>query len=605
MSKGKKTLIIVLIVVAAALAVCVGVLVYASSHMKFTVNGLEVEGKSDAELAEEIADEEEEKEVDLKEGSSVELSGKITEFGYSVNRDTLSDRISEAIQKEKENPLVLLKSLRSVISVEAEPDWVLDTQTFQNFVKSSSFSTERRETQQASLTYDKEAGKYVAATYDAGNEIDDSKLQSLVKSALNKALGGSVQEGDSAEAGNDSETVSSGSGNSSSASGTASLDSEEVTVGSVKTYAAGNQATVSPSSTATPTATSAAASSLEASSDNDASSSAADNSVSSASAVDAASSSSEESAGDSGTDGAAVAPDDAEVTVSEKKIEITLPSSIYIVEEEDSSAETAENLQAEADALNKYVGAKINYTFGSETVTLDFSTISGWLSYSDGQVTFDEEAMKNYISDMAQKYNTRHHTRTFTTSSGTQITFDGSDNEYGYTIDEDAELTQMKADIESGKEVTREPCYVTQNSYGNPYYLKRNGTDDLAGTYVEVDITKQHLWFYKDGQLIVESDVVTGLPTEDRATKTGVFPLAYKESPSNLSSDVNGYSTDVNYWMPFYEGQGLHDATWRSSFGGSIYKTDGSHGCVNLPLDVAATIYNNIDTGTAIIIYQS
>ena len=56
--------------------------------------------------------------------------------------------------------------------------------------------------------------------------------------------------------------------------------------------------------------------------------------------------------------------------------------------------------------------------------------------------------------------------------------------------------------------------------------------------------------------------------------------------------------------MPFYDGQGLHDASWRTAFGGNIYQTNGSHGCVNLPPAVAATIYENIDTGTPVILYK-
>ena len=125
---------------------------------------------------------------------------------------------------------------------------------------------------------------------------------------------------------------------------------------------------------------------------------------------------------------------------------------------------------------------------------------------------------------------------------------------------------------------------------------------------MEVDLTKQHLWFYKNGSLVVESDLVSGSVSANKQTKTGAFPLAWKQSPRVLTGDAasgsGSYSTEVQYWMPFYEGQGLHDASWRSSFGGDIYLTNGSHGCVNLPPAVAQTIYENIDVGTAIIIYN-
>ena len=105
---------------------------------------------------------------------------------------------------------------------------------------------------------------------------------------------------------------------------------------------------------------------------------------------------------------------------------------------------------------------------------------------------------------------------------------------------------------------------------------------------------------------MVESDIVSGCVSKNTETQTGVFPLAYKESPSVLTGDdaQNGWRTEVQYWMPFFDGQGLHDATWRSSFGGNIYKTSGSHGCVNLPYSAAEQIYNNIDAGVAIILYK-
>ncbi|MBQ9321998.1 MAG: L,D-transpeptidase, partial [Eubacterium sp.] len=160
----------------------------------------------------------------------------------------------------------------------------------------------------------------------------------------------------------------------------------------------------------------------------------------------------------------------------------------------------------------------------------------------------------------------------------------------------------LKADLESNQEVTREPVYVKTNDWGNPYYLKRNGTDDLAGTYIEADLTKQHLWYYKDGQLVTESDFVSGDVSEERETTTGLFYLAYMESPSMLEGQ--DYNTEVQYWMAFHEGEGLHDAVWRGSFGGNIYQTNGSHGCLNLPLSAARTIYENTQPGTPIIIYN-
>lgn len=270
-------------------------------------------------------------------------------------------------------------------------------------------------------------------------------------------------------------------------------------------------------------------------------------------------------------------------------------------------------LEAELEQKNKelklqntFGNMTVTYTFGNETQVLDSATIISWISYDEnGNFVVDDNAIASYVSDLAATYDTRSKTRTFKTSGGQTIEFTGGENQYGYIVNQEGECAQLKSDILAAQPVSREPVYYKTNSYGNPWFLKREGTDDLAGTYVEVSIGQQHVWFYKDGQLVIDSPCVTGTP-DGHDTATGVYPLAYKESPSVLRGGdaANGYETEVQYWMPFHDGQGLHDASWRSSFGGTIYKTNGSHGCVNLPPDVAKTIFENIDTGTAIVLYN-
>ena len=209
------------------------------------------------------------------------------------------------------------------------------------------------------------------------------------------------------------------------------------------------------------------------------------------------------------------------------------------------------------------------------------------------------------VQELASRYDTRYLERTFDSTLAGEITIKASRNDYGYTVLQEDEAAQIREDIESRKHVTREPVYLETNSWGNPYYLAREGTDDLNGTYIEVDLTAQHVWYYKDGEVYTECDCVSGDVTDDHGTQTGCFPLAYKESPSVLTGGTgdSAYEEKVNYWMPFFEGQGLHDATWRYYFGGNIYRGNGSHGCVNLPLWAAQEIYEAVDTGTAIIIF--
>ena len=287
-----------------------------------------------------------------------------------------------------------------------------------------------------------------------------------------------------------------------------------------------------------------------------------------------------------------------------KKIVIPVNTEVYIqpeVTEEDSA------LQKEKEDFNQkldhYPKSKVVYTFGEVTEEIDAATIESWILKTSESISLDEAAMREYIAQLSARYDTAYIMREFETSFGYTEYIDN--NEYGYLIDQEAEYQQLCQDLQSGAEVKRDPIYSREG-------YNRNGADDLMGNYVEVSIDSQYLWMYQNGNLVTETPVVTGQPVginpqtgaqEDWSTYKGSYPLAYKESPAVLSSDIYGYEVDVQYWMPFVLGQGLHDADWNGAFGGTIYQTAGSHGCVNLPSDHAAVIYNYIEEGYPIIIY--
>lgn len=277
------------------------------------------------------------------------------------------------------------------------------------------------------------------------------------------------------------------------------------------------------------------------------------------------------------------------------EVKIDLNQQAYKQPSVKASKELKKELKSLNGQLKKYRKATITYTFGNTTETLDSKTVNSWISIQGTKIIIDQEQAGTFISQLANKYNTIYVPRTFHTSMGTDVTVE--DNEYGYRIDQSGELSQLLSDLKSGKDVVREPVYSSKG-------MQRNGTDDLAGSYIEVSLDAQHLWLYKDGGLVTETDIVSGAPTEERHTYTGAWPIAYKASPFTLTSDAYGYDIKVKYWMPFVYGQGLHDAPWQSAFGGNRYKTgNGSHGCINLPEEEAAIIYENIDGGYPIIIY--
>ena len=122
----------------------------------------------------------------------------------------------------------------------------------------------------------------------------------------------------------------------------------------------------------------------------------------------------------------------------------------------------------------------------------------------------------------------------------------------------------------------------------------------------EVNLTEQYLYYYVEGQIEVEAPIVSGTMTSERFTPPGVYFLTYKQTDRILrgptGEDGNpSYEAHVDYWMPFNGGIGLHDASWRGSFGGKTYVYSGSHGCINLPVSAARRIYNLIDKETPIV----
>ena len=275
------------------------------------------------------------------------------------------------------------------------------------------------------------------------------------------------------------------------------------------------------------------------------------------------------------------------------RVEVEIPESLY---EAPTVTQTNEKLNETMNLYNKFCKAEITYTFGEETQILGWDTIKGWLTEA-GEI--DKDQVYSYVYELAAEYDTLYVERTFLTSYGTYVTLPS--NDYGFQIDQEAETNQLMEDIYANTSLEREPMYAVEG-------YSRNGKDDLNGSYVEVNLTAQHLWFYKDGALVVETDVVTGLPTEERETTEGAFAIPYKQSPSNLVGQGGGpgqsWDVEVQYWMPFHDGQGLHDASWRGAFGGTIYMTNGSHGCVNLPPSAAATIYSYMEENMPIILYK-
>jgi hypothetical protein len=243
--------------------------------------------------------------------------------------------------------------------------------------------------------------------------------------------------------------------------------------------------------------------------------------------------------------------------------------------------------------LNRYVSARITYRFGSSTELLDGNTLHQWLSVDEKlEVVINKEEVEKYIFELSKKYDTVGIIREFQTSGGKKVELQGG--LYGWKINREAETNALLDNIKHAEVVEKEPIYLQKA-------FSREG-NEIGNTYVEINISRQHLWFYKNGKLIIQGPVVTGNPNRGHATVLGVYMLNYKQKEATLTGP--NYEAKVTYWMPFFGNIGLHDASWRYRFGGEIYLRNGSHGCVNAPIYLAKTVFENIEEGTPVILYK-
>ena len=248
-----------------------------------------------------------------------------------------------------------------------------------------------------------------------------------------------------------------------------------------------------------------------------------------------------------------------------------------------------EELNRLCSNMNRFKDVTITYTFGDQKELLAGTEIAKWINGGTGTgMAIDEQKAAAYIKSLADKYDTYGKPHVYKSTSGREVTINGN---YGWQINQQEELAALKNMINNCSSQTREPAYSQTAASRNGY--------DFGNTYVEIDMGEQKLYMYKDGECIVNTPIVTGNVSKNYTTPEGLYTLYYKERNRilrgpKLADGSYSYESPVSYWMPFNGGIGLHDATWRGKFGGTIYKTNGSHGCINMPLNAAKTVYENV-----------
>ena len=253
------------------------------------------------------------------------------------------------------------------------------------------------------------------------------------------------------------------------------------------------------------------------------------------------------------------------------------------------------DLVARVDALNKMVNAQVRYDLGDSRIyTTTPAKIMEWLVQgSDGNYSLDRASVKKWVDKMAYDTDTFGLRRSFTTHDGRTIELAGG-GDYGWAMNEEKTTEDLISRISSGTSGDATPIYL--------YSARSRSKNDIGGTYAEVCIGEQMMYVYKDGQLAVQTPVVTGNESRGLSTPSGSCWAIDAKKP-NAAFSQNPVT--VSYWLPFNGGCGLHDASWRSEFGGNIYKTNGSHGCVNTPPDAMAQVFSVLEIGDPVIVYYT
>ncbi len=271
---------------------------------------------------------------------------------------------------------------------------------------------------------------------------------------------------------------------------------------------------------------------------------------------------------------------------------------------------TVSDLEEDLKVYNKYANCNITFDFDDRKKLLDNDTIISWMmqkedgsfvTTSGHDIPLNQEAIAEFVSEMADETDTYGKDHEFYATLDGWITVPWTNAScYGWQIDQKATVSQIIDLIQQGDPVVVEPTYT---AWGKGYTRQ---TDDIGTTYIEVDISAQHFWYYRNNEVIMDYDIVSGTETDpSRRTPRGICQIVGHVKGKVLGTyAVQGYEQWVDFWMPFnYMGCGFHDLS-RGAYGGTIYRYNGSHGCLNMRWSEAQNLYNNIEDGLPVIVHD-
>lgn len=260
--------------------------------------------------------------------------------------------------------------------------------------------------------------------------------------------------------------------------------------------------------------------------------------------------------------------------------------------------EDSEEITSILSEIETVSDIEITYTIAGDSITVPQAEIEKWIYFdSANELVINPESVKAYLDTLNEEYSTFNKSRQFNSTLQGEVTV--PPGILGWSIDTEAETEALINDIHAGNAVTREPIYYSSGGIAGE-------ANDIGTTYVEIDLSNQYMYLYVDGQIITETPIVSG--------KIGAETVPGANAVNEMLADTNlvginpfsnvNYSTPVNYWIRFDDqAQGIHDASWQGSYGGNVYQSNGSLGCINTPLGAVEIIFNTVDYGTPVIVF--
>ncbi|MBQ8231976.1 MAG: L,D-transpeptidase family protein [Lachnospiraceae bacterium] len=264
------------------------------------------------------------------------------------------------------------------------------------------------------------------------------------------------------------------------------------------------------------------------------------------------------------------------------------------------TTEEQKQILAQWEKVKDFQKLEIIFDMGDEQIVLNQSNIGeflireedgNFLEEEDGSLAISRDKTDAFIDSLADEYDTYKKERTFVSTRGDMITL--AKGSYGTLLNREAEKKYLYDALVNRISEVHVPEYEREAYH--------RGLNDIGNTYIEIDMTDQKMYLYKEGECLVETDIVTGNMSKRWGTPEGVYYVYAKQKNRILRGQ--GYASPVKFWMPVNGNIGIHDAGWRNKFGGEIYKTSGSHGCINTPYENMKTIYEEVEVGVPVVMF--